>query len=208
MLRKNGTEKMHVDMKTRSMTSGCLERSVSWWFNLDVGNNINSSLNSLPLHPDVAHLEWLLGHWESKTLGQGTYPTIKSFHYHEQANFTHCGQPLLDYAFYAFHGDTGRPLHREVGFLRPRAGTDQIALIGAQNTGLSIVEEGEVRGKEITLTSHSVSRITFGKEPRVVKTKRILSLDQDGKLRQCFSMATSNQEMRPHLEITYCRKMP
>jgi len=48
------------------------------------------------LHAAVKPLEWLLGCWKT-TDGFGHYPTIKNFHYVEQLEFFHTGQPNLQF---------------------------------------------------------------------------------------------------------------
>lgn len=48
------------------------------------------------LHATLKPLEWLVGCW--KTIdGFGHYPTIKDFHYVEQLEFFHVGQPNLQF---------------------------------------------------------------------------------------------------------------
>ncbi|OCT81000.1 hypothetical protein XELAEV_18027813mg [Xenopus laevis] len=55
------------------------------------------------------------------------------------------------------------------------------------------VEEGEVEEEQLSLTSHSVSRISFAKEPHVTQ----------GKLEQTVLMAAGSQSLAPHLHVTY-----
>ncbi|CAL1579670.1 unnamed protein product [Knipowitschia caucasica] len=150
-----------------------------------------------PLNDAVAPLEWLLGTWESAEPGEGTFPTIKPFHYTETLHFTHVGQPVINFMFNAFHIETKKPLHRESGFIRMKPGTNHVAFINAQNTGLVDIEEGELTDNQLNLESCALSRISFAKDPHVQKP--------DGKLEQTVSMATLNQPLTQHLHVTYQR---
>ncbi|XP_044147597.1 peroxynitrite isomerase THAP4 isoform X1 [Bufo gargarizans] len=156
-----------------------------------------------PLNPAVAPLAWMLGTWVSDPLGEGEFPSIPSFHYKEEAVISHVGQPMLNFTFCASNPETGKPMHRECGFIRVKPGTNQVAFISAQNTGVVEVEEGEAQGEQLTLTSHSLSRISFAKEPHVQQISRTFRLTAEGKLEQTVFMATSKQAMAPHLRVTY-----
>uniref|UniRef100_A0A8C5MKG9 THAP domain containing 4 n=1 Tax=Leptobrachium leishanense TaxID=445787 RepID=A0A8C5MKG9_9ANUR len=155
------------------------------------------------LNPAVAPLAWMLGSWVSEQDGQGEFPTISSFQYKEEAVISHVGQPMLNFTFCASNPDTGKPLHRECGFIRIKPGTNHVAFISAQNTGVVEIEEGEVQGEQLTISSHSISRISFAKEPHVQQICRIFRLTPDGKLEQTVSMATNTQPLAPHLRVTY-----
>ncbi|XP_069831406.1 peroxynitrite isomerase THAP4 isoform X1 [Dendropsophus ebraccatus] len=156
-----------------------------------------------PLNPAVAPLAWMLGTWVSDPPGEGEFPSIPSFRYMEEAVISHVGQPMLNFMFCASNPETGKPMHRECGFIRVKPGTKQVAFICAQNTGVVEVEEGEVQGEQLTLTSNSLSRISFAKEPHVEQISRTFRLTAEGKLEQTVSMATSTQAMAPHLQVTY-----
>ncbi|XP_063771898.1 peroxynitrite isomerase THAP4 isoform X2 [Pseudophryne corroboree] len=156
-----------------------------------------------PLNPAVSPLAWMLGSWISDPAGEGEFPSIPSFRYVEEAVISHVGQPMLNFMFSSSNPETGTAMHRECGFIRVKPGTNQVAFICAQNMGLVEVEEGEVQGEQLSLTSHSLSRISFAKEPHVQKISRIFRLTSDGKLEQTVSMATSTQAMAPHLHVTY-----
>ncbi|XP_075125056.1 peroxynitrite isomerase THAP4 isoform X2 [Leptodactylus fuscus] len=161
------------------------------------------SAGAPPLNPAVAPLAWLLGRWVSDPPGEGEFPSIPSFRYMEEAVISHVGQPMLNFTFCASNPETGKAMHRECGFIRVKPGTNQVAFICAQNTGVVEIEEGEVQGEQLTLTSHSLSRISFAKEPYVQKISRTFRLTAEGKLEQTVSMATSTQDMAPHLQVTY-----
>lgn len=160
---------------------------------------------TVPLNAAVAPLEWLLGTWESDEPGEGTFPTIKPFRYAETLHFSHVGQPVINFMFNAFQIETKKPLHRECGFIRLKPGTNHVAFINAQNTGLVDIEEGELTENQLNLQSCSLSRISFAKEPHVQQICRVLRLRPDGKLEQTVSMATNNQPLMQHLHITYQR---
>ncbi|KAM9316111.1 peroxynitrite isomerase THAP4 [Gastrophryne carolinensis] len=156
-----------------------------------------------PLNPIVEPLAWMLGTWVSDPLGEGEFPSIPSFRYKEEAVISHVGQPMLNFMFCASHPETSKPMHRECGFIRLKPGTNQVAFICAQNTGMVEVEEGEVQGEQLTLTSCSVNNMSFSKAPHVQKVSRTFRLTPDGKLEQIVFMATDTQAMAPHLRIAY-----
>ncbi|XP_047393406.1 peroxynitrite isomerase THAP4-like [Sciurus carolinensis] len=119
------------------------------------------------MNPVVEPLSWMLGTWLSDPLGAGTYPTLQPFEYLEEVHISHMGQPMLNFSFNSFHPDTLRPLHRECGFIHLKPDTNKVAFVSAQNTGIVEVEEGEVNRQELCITSHSIARISFNKEPHV-----------------------------------------
>ncbi|XP_073437286.1 peroxynitrite isomerase THAP4 isoform X5 [Dendrobates tinctorius] len=161
------------------------------------------SAGSPPLNPAVAPLAWMLGTWRSDPPGEGEFPSIPCFRYMEEAVISHVGQPMLNFTFCSSNPETGKPMHRECGFIRVKPGTNHVAFICAQNFGVVEVEEGEVEGEQLTLTSQSVSRISFAKEPYVQQISRTFRLTAEGKMEQTVSMATSTQVMAPHLRVTY-----
>ncbi|KAM9845319.1 peroxynitrite isomerase THAP4 [Aulostomus maculatus] len=161
--------------------------------------------DAVALNPALTPLEWLLGTWVSDEPGEGTFPTIKPFHYSETLHFTHVGQPVINFMFNAFHAESKRPLHRECGFIRMQPGTDRVAFIIAQNSGLVEIEEGELSDHQLNLQSQTLARTSFAKEPHVQQISRVFQLKPDGRLEQTVSMATDNQPLMQHLHITYSR---
>nr|XP_057924888.1 THAP domain-containing protein 4 [Doryrhamphus excisus] len=162
-------------------------------------------MHSVEMNPAILPLDWLMGTWQSDEPGEGCFPTIKPFRYSEMLHFSHVGQPVINFMFNAFHADSKKPLHRECGFIRMQPGTNKVAFVVAQNSGLVEIEEGELTGQQLNLRSHSVARISFAKEPHVQEISRVFQLKADGKLEQRVSMATDNQPLIEHLHITYVR---
>ncbi|XP_030631200.1 peroxynitrite isomerase THAP4 [Chanos chanos] len=160
---------------------------------------------SAELNPAVLPLDWLLGTWESDEPGEGSFPSIAPFRYNETLHFSHVGQPVINFMFNAFHAESKKPLHRECGFIRLQPGTNRVAFIIAQNSGLVEIEEGELTGHQITLQSQAMARTSFAKEPHVREISRFFQLRPDGRLEQTVSMATENHPLTQHLHITYRR---
>ncbi|XP_045151644.1 peroxynitrite isomerase THAP4 isoform X1 [Echinops telfairi] len=160
------------------------------------------------MHPVLEPLSWMLGTWLSDPPGAGTFPTLQPFPYLEEAHISHVGQPMLNFTFNAFHPDTRKPMHRECGFIRLQPDTNKVAFVSAQNTGIVEVEEGEVSGRELSISSHSIARISFAKEPRVEQITRRFRLTAEGKLEQTVSMATATQPLTQHLHVTYRKVTP
>lgn len=160
------------------------------------------------LNPVVEPLSWMLGTWLSDPPGAGTFPTLQPFQYLEEVHISHVGQPMLNFSFNSFHPETHKPMHRECGFIRLKPDTNKVAFVSAQNTGIVEVEEGEVNGQELCVSSHSISRISFAKEPHVEQITRKFRLNSEGKLEQTVSMATTTQPMTQHLHITYKKVTP
>ncbi|XP_056276966.1 THAP domain-containing protein 4 isoform X2 [Pseudoliparis swirei] len=158
------------------------------------------------LNPSLLPLDWLLGTWESDEPGEGCFPTIKPFRYTETLTFSHVGQPVINFTFNAFHAETKKPLHRECGFIRMQPGTNRVAFMIAQNSGLVEIEEGELTAQQLNLQSQALARVSFAREPHVQKISRVIQLQPDGRLEQTVSMATDNQPLMQHLHITYRRQ--
>ncbi|XP_062873008.1 peroxynitrite isomerase THAP4-like [Trichomycterus rosablanca] len=162
-------------------------------------------IHSVELNQAMLPLDWILGTWESDEPGEGSFPTIKTFRYTQTLHFTHVGQPIINFMSNAFHVESKKPLHRECGFIRLQPGTNNVAFIIAQNSGLVEIEEGELVGQKLTLQSQALARTSFATKPHVQQICRQIQLRSDGKLEQVVSMALENQPLTQHLHITYRR---
>uniref|UniRef100_G3PKH8 THAP domain containing 4 n=1 Tax=Gasterosteus aculeatus aculeatus TaxID=481459 RepID=G3PKH8_GASAC len=163
------------------------------------------SNSTADLNPALLPLDWLLGTWESDEPGEGCFTTIKPFRYTETLTFSHVGQPVINFMFNAFHAENKKPLHRECGFIRMQPGSNRVAFMIAQNSGLVEIEEGELTGQQLNLQSQALARVSFAREPHVQKVSRVIQLRPDGRLEQTVSMATDNEPLMQHLHITYRR---
>lgn len=147
------------------------------------------------LHPDIAHLSWLLGTWTGT--GSGEYPTIESFDYNEEISFGHVGKPFLAYTQKTRHAVTGLPLHAEAGYIRP-VGQDRVEFQVVQPSGISESHEGTVDGTVISLETVSVTTTATAKD--VTAVRRVIKVDTKTKtLSYTMDMAAVGQELQHHL---------
>jgi len=148
------------------------------------------------LHPDIAHLAWLLGSWAGG--GSGRYPTIDSFDYVEQVEFGHVGKPFLSYVQRTKHAETGLPLHAETGYIRP-VGVDRAELVIAQPSGISEVHEGAIDAQTASFRSTSVVTTATAKD--VAEVHRTITVASDT-LSYTVDMAAVGLELQHHLAAT------
>ena len=164
------------------------------------------------LHPDIAHLGFLLGTWRGR--GEGSYPTIESFAYVEELTFQHVGKPFLSLSQKTKHADTGVPLHAEVGYLRP-VGTERVELVVVSPTGIFELHEGTISSTgstgstgstadavRLALSSTQVSTTPTAK----AATEVVRTFDVAGdQLSYVIDMAAVDQPLQHHLAATLNR---
>jgi hypothetical protein len=151
------------------------------------------------LHPDVAPLAFLLGSWIGE--GAGLYPTIADFTYGEEIRISHVGKPHLAYTQRTWSLDDGRPLHSETGFWRLTDGT-RVELVIAHPTGIVEVEEGDLSGTSIALTTTATARTRSAKD--VEQLARAVRVHRD-ELAYDLQMAAVGLPLQPHLAARLTR---
>ncbi|XP_034941393.1 THAP domain-containing protein 4-like [Chelonus insularis] len=162
----------------------------------------------LPIHNALKSLAWLEGTWRTEIPGEGKFPTISPFKYHEEIKFSSIGQPMLNYEAQSWHSEKKNPMHREVGFLKVVPGTNKVVFILSHNFGLTTIEEGVIDNNSIILNSTSITRVSGSKDPAVVKVKREFKKN-DNSLEQIVCMATSaTPELTEHLHAIYIKQTP
>ena len=145
------------------------------------------------LHPDITHLEFLVGTWTGE--GTGDYPTIDGFTYVEESTYGHVGKPFLTYS-QKTRGADGKPLHAEVGYLRP-VGANGLELVLAHPTGVAEIQAGTIEGQSIRLRTTSVGLTPTAKDVRALTRSIDVSSDT---MRYVIEMAAVGQELQFHLE--------
>jgi THAP4-like, heme-binding beta-barrel domain len=148
-------------------------------------------------HPDVARLGFLLGRWEGA--GVGGYPTIESFRFGQEIEFTHNGKPYLIYTSQTWRlddeGNIGVPLARESGFWRMQA-NDEVEVLLAHPTGITEIYLGQVSGTRVEMATDVVARTATAKE--VAGGRRLYGLVGED-LAWAYDMAAVGQELQPHI---------
>jgi hypothetical protein len=152
---------------------------------------------SVPTHPLVAPLRFLIGRWEGA--GVVGYPTIESAQFGQEMSFGHNGKPYLIYSSRTWlldeEGRIGRPLATESGFWRPQEdGTLEVVL--AHASGICEIYLGQVTGTKVEMATDAVVRTATAKE--VTAGKRLYGLIGTD-LGWAFDMAAVGQPLQAHV---------
>jgi THAP4-like, heme-binding beta-barrel domain len=154
---------------------------------------------STSLHAAVAPLSFLLGRWAGE--GEGSYPTIETFHYGEEITLSHVGKPFLAYAQRTWSLDDGRPLHAETGYWRCPSPT-RVELVVAHPTGVVELSEGPLTSASVVLSSKTVAGTTSAKE--VTAVVRRIAVTED-RLDYELDMAAVGMALTGHLHAVLHR---
>ncbi|EUB64691.1 putative fatty acid-binding protein [Echinococcus granulosus] len=158
------------------------------------------------VHESMKRLSFLIGRWHGT--GLGLLPHGPSFKYEEDLVIENIGQP--NFAYSATSLIDGVTRHRESGFVKCHEGS-QVLFCLADNLGTCSIllgtMETESKSTKIFLTSDSITRSPFNREPRVVEVVRDYKYDGE-KLHLVVRLSTTrNSELSDHLQITYERKL-
>ena len=161
------------------------------------------------VHPDIAHLSWLVGSWGG--FGEGRYPTAEPFRYEEVVEFATDGRPFLEYRSISWLIDEDnrriRPSHTESGYWRPSADNGVEALIahpiGYCELWLGKVEVTEIVNARITGARMRIEADAIVASPTAKSVQsgmRMYGL-VDGELLMTYDMAAVGQSEQNHLAI-------
>jgi THAP4-like, heme-binding beta-barrel domain len=157
-----------------------------------------------PLHDSLLALLPLVGRWSGS--GVGSKPgTGEPFSYFQQVNFVHDGRPFLVYSSATWLVDGGgaviRPAARESGFWRPGAGPDEVEVVLALNTGLTLVLAGFAGDQVWELASAAVNSTPTAKE--VDAERRLYAViagaEAGDTLNYAQELAPAGRPLAPHL---------
>ncbi len=151
------------------------------------------------VHPEVAHLSWLVGRWRG--IGEGDFPGTGRFRYEEIVEFATDGRPFLEYRAVSWILDDDnarvRPSHTENGYWRPTADNGVEAVIcnpmGIAELWLGAVTVTSIENARITgarLEVHTTKFVRTPTAPAVHDGTRIYGLVQ-GELLMAFDLNTS-----------------
>jgi hypothetical protein len=167
------------------------------------------AINNDEVSANFAKLLPLLGVWRGT--GNGKFPTIESFAYTEELKFeSNSCEPLIHFEQKTWDQSStesnGSPLHWESGFIRP-VEDGSIEISNAQNGGRVEVLKGCIDMDEYLKGALrlSLESILFGNDPRLVQTRRTLTL-KDNTLSYLIEMATvRTPQLQQHLEAVLTR---
>ncbi|WP_432559527.1 FABP family protein [Granulicoccus sp. GXG6511] len=151
------------------------------------------------MHDAVAHLAPLLGTWRGE--GHGTYPTIESFDYVDEWEFSENGKPFLRFVERTWIG--GEPRHTEVGYIRcPAPGV--VEIVAAIPTGQAECGTGSVDVSDglVVATDATVGNTESAKQ--VDRIVRRFEVDGDT-LTYGMEMAAVGEPLTLHLKATLQR---
>jgi hypothetical protein len=144
---------------------------------------------------DVA--AWI-GTWRGE--GDGSYPTIESFHYTEDLVLTQVpGRPVVAWSSRS-RDLAGRPRHAESGFLR--LVDEGVELVLAHNFGTVEVAIGRLTPGRLDLDTHDITRTPSAKVIDVIRRRYTLDGDTLG---YEIAMAAVGVPLTHHLRATLTR---
>lgn len=162
------------------------------------------------VHPEIAHLSWLLGTW--KGIGRGQYPTAEPFMFEQILQFASDGRPFLEYrcVTWVVNADAERlhPSHTEQGYWRGAPGNGVEVMISnplgiceiwtgqVEVTGL---ENARITGAKLLLAAHAVTGSPTA--AKVHTAERMYGL-RDGRLLMAFDMGADDHATDSHVWIS------
>ncbi len=147
-------------------------------------------------------LHALLGTWQGR--GEGSFPTMDSFAYEEEIEFSSLGVPAIRYTQHAWLPADRQLLHLEMGLWRAQPDGRLVVTIALPR--VTELSEGTIEDGRIHLVSRHVERGTGG--AGLIAVARRYEL-REGSLEYRISMATDGvPELTGHLEGRLQRFQP
>lgn len=158
-----------------------------------------------PIHDALLALLPLVGTWSGT--GVGIKPsTGDGFAFRQQARFAHDGRPFLAYESRTWLVDADghdiRLAFRESGFWRPGAGQDDVEVVLASITGLTLLFTGVAGDQRWELATASVVGSPTAKQ--VSGERRLYAISGDT-LAYATELAVAVDDYAPHLNATLNR---
>jgi hypothetical protein len=142
-------------------------------------------------------LALIVGRWSGS--GEGEYPTIAPFRFHEEVLLADGGEkPFLGYLQRTTSPDDGRALHTETGFIRWADGAPELVL--SSPTGVTEVHQGVLTLVDggLDLEFHAVTVGLTSTAKRVDSVSRFLHL-RGGVIKYELHMAAVGEPHQLHL---------
>ena len=165
--------------------------------------HIPTPLTAPPFHPDCWPLLFLLGRWEGE--GRGLWTADPPFTYREEVLIDHTGKPFLRYAQRTWATDDGRPMHSEVGYLRPVAGP-AVEFLVAQPTGFVEIHSGPVMNGVLELECRTLGVAPSAKP--VTAVSRRIWVEDGSVLRYLLRLGMNGEPPADHLTAALRRVEP
>jgi hypothetical protein len=152
----------------------------------------------------IRPLAAFLGTWRGEGAGAVPGGVAPDFPYNEELTLRCNGMPWIEYASRTSNTETGRPMHTELGWWRPKPadsdGKIVVEIVLAHATGVVEVLIGELvegpAGVHVEVVSDVVARTPTA--PTVAADRRMYAV-RGGKLMYAIDMATGEAGLVPHL---------
>ncbi len=163
-----------------------------------------------PIHDDLLALVPLVGLWGGA--GIGIVPeTGDEFRFVQAVTFSHDGRPFLVYESHTWlldeTGAVSRAAARESGFWRPGAGPDDVEVVLALNTGVTLVLVGTAGDAQWSLETEALDSAPTAKD--VDGNRRFYAVtrgDNGNELAYAQELARAGEDFRPHLNARLQRR--
>jgi hypothetical protein len=147
-----------------------------------------------PIHPEVAHLVFLLGTWRGES--RGKWDPSAEVVFSEETLFSHVGKPWLAYRQQTWNPQ-GVASHGESGYLIARGEEGAVDWMIAQPSGVVEVQVGSVRDGRIVVRSHAIGRAPTARN--VTAVSRTMSVEGDT-LRYELRISINDEPPALHIE--------